>query len=138
MNIGEASRATGISSKMIRHYESIGLTQPSARAESGYRTYSEADVHVLRFIKSARSLGFSLDQIKLLLSLWLDKQRASSEVKTLALQHIEALSKKITELTAMRSMLQSLADNCQGNERPDCPIIDGLSRAPGADEQAPP
>lgn len=127
MNIGRAASASGMSSKMIRHYESIGLIEPSQRTDAGYRTYSETDLHTLRFIKSARSLGFSLDQIKQLLSLWLNKDRASAEVKALALEHINALTAKIGELTAMRDLLQNLAEHCHGDERPDCPIIVGLS-----------
>lgn len=127
MNIGEAANSSGISSKMIRHYESIGLIQPSARTASGYRTYSEQDLHTLRFIKSARSMGFSLDQVQQLLSLWQDKNRSSAIVKTLVLQHIETLNQKIAEMSAMRDTLENLARHCHGNHRPDCPIIAQLS-----------
>lgn len=129
MNIGQAAKATGVSNKMIRHYESIGLIRQSLRTDTGYRTYTDADLHVLRFIKTARTLGFSLDSIKQLLSLWQDKSRASADVKNLALNHIAVLTEKIDELKSMRQLLQGLADNCLGNERPDCPIIAGLARA---------
>ncbi|GGY79369.1 Cu(I)-responsive transcriptional regulator [Cellvibrio zantedeschiae] len=127
MNIGEAAKASGVTAKMIRHYESIDLIGHSLRTESGYRTYTEKDVHVLRFIKSARSLGFSLEQIKVLLSLWQDRSRASSDVKALATEHINELNAKITELTAMRNLLETLTVSCPGDERADCPILVGLS-----------
>lgn len=127
MNIGQAARATGVSSKMIRHYETIGLIPQSQRSDAGYRLYTQTDLHVLRFIKSARSLGFSLDKIKHLLSLWQDKDRASADVKALALEHIDTLTAKIAELTTMRDLLKDLADHCNGDDRPDCPIIVGLS-----------
>ena len=127
MNIGQAAAASGISAKMIRHYESIALIRQSARSESGYRTYTENDLHTLRFIKRARSLGFSLDQIRDLLSLWNDAHRASADVKTIALQHVAELEKRITELTEMRNTLAHLADCCHGDDRPDCPILQGLA-----------
>ena len=127
MNIGEAAKASGVTAKMIRHYEAIDLIGHSLRTESGYRTYTEKDVHILRFIKSARSLGFSLEQIKLLLSLWQDRSRASSDVKALATQHINALNAKIIELTRMRNLLETLTISCPGDERADCPILVGLS-----------
>lgn len=127
MNIGEAAKASGVTAKMIRHYESIDLIGHSLRTESGYRTYTEKDVHILRFIKSARSLGFSLEQIKLLLSLWQDRSRASSDVKALATEHINELNAKINELTAMRNLLQTLTVACPGDARADCPILVGLS-----------
>lgn len=128
MNIGQIAKASGVSSKMIRHYEAIGLIEESRRTESNYRTYSAQDLHILRFIKSARSLGFSLDDIGRLLSLWKDKTRASADVKALALSHIDALNAKIGEITAMRDTLQTLADTCHGNARPECPIIQGLAK----------
>lgn len=127
MNIGEAARISGISSKMIRHYESIGLIAPSLRTEAGYRIYDDNDVHILLFIKRARSLGFALDQIKHLLSLWQDKARTSAAVKALTLEHITTLTAKIEELTGMRDALQNLVDHCQGDGRPQCPIISDLS-----------
>lgn len=128
MNIGEAAKASGVTTKMIRHYESIKLIGRSLRTEAGYRTYNEQDVSILRFIKSARSLGFSLEQIKLLLSLWQDHARASADVKALATEHIQALDAKIDELTAMRNLLHTLAASCQGDKRADCPILTGLSK----------
>lgn len=127
MNIGEAAKASGMTAKMIRHYESIDLIGHSLRTESGYRTYQEKDVHILRFIKSSRSLGFSLDQIKLLLSLWQDRSRASANVKALANEHINELNEKINALTAMRNLLQTLTVACPGDERADCPILVGLN-----------
>jgi MerR family transcriptional regulator, copper efflux regulator len=126
MNIGQAATASGVSSKMIRHYESIGLLPSPPRTASGYRTYSQSSVHVLRFVKRARSLGFSLDRIKVLLSLWQDKSRASSDVKRIATAHVEEMSDKIAALSAMRDTLQELVDHCHGNDRPDCPIITGM------------
>lgn len=126
MNIGQAAKASGVTAKMIRHYETIGLIAQSHRNEAGYRQYTPTDLHNLRFIKSARSLGFSLDDIKHLLSLWQDKQRASADVKALAQHHLDALNSKILELTQMRDSIQELVTHCQGNQRPDCPIINGL------------
>lgn len=126
MNIGEAGRLSGVSAKMIRHYEEIGLIVPTARTEAGYRTYREKDVHELRFIKRARSLGFSLNQIRVLLSLWQDRSRASADVKQIAKAHVDELNVRILELTEMRDTLMNLADACRGDERPDCPIIKGL------------
>lgn len=126
MNIGQAAAASGVTSKMIRHYESIGLLQPSPRTAAGYRTYGQASVHVLRFIKRARSLGFSLERIRVLLSLWQDKSRASSDVKRIASEHIAEMNVKIAELSAMRASLQTLVEHCRGNDRPDCPIIKGI------------
>ena len=126
MNIGEAAKTSGVTAKMIRHYESIGLIDPSSRTESGYRTYTDKDVHVLRFIKSGRSLGFSLEQIKLLLSLWQDRSRASADVKALATEHIHELDAKINELVAMRNLLETLTRSCPGDDRADCPILAGL------------
>lgn len=128
MNIGQIASATGVSTKMIRHYESIGLIAPSLRTESNYRVYSPQDLHILRFIKSARSLGFSLEDIGRLLSLWQDKSRASADVKALAQSHIDALNAKLHEITAMRDTLQTLADHCHGNDRPECPILKGLAQ----------
>jgi Cu(I)-responsive transcriptional regulator len=127
MNIGEAARASGVSSKMIRHYESIGLLPPSSRSDSGYRIYSNNDLHTLRFIGTARSLGFSLEEIRQLLSLWQDKNRSSADVKTLVTNHIAELDRKIAEMSAMRDTLSNLAKTCSGNTRPDCPILNGIS-----------
>jgi MerR family copper efflux transcriptional regulator len=127
MNIGEAANATGVTAKMIRYYESINLIKQSRRTDSGYRTYSENDLHTLRFIKRARNLGFSLEQIKDLLSLWQDSGRASADVKAMALAHVADLQKRIVELTEMRDTLSHLAHACNGDHRPDCPILEGLA-----------
>jgi len=127
MNIGEASGASGVSAKMIRYYESIGLIRPPLRTDSNYRVYSPEDVHVLRFVKRARTLGFSVDETATLLGLWQDKSRASAEVKQIATGHIEALQSKIVELQSMVKTLSHLAHCCGGDERPDCPILDDLA-----------
>ena len=127
MNIGKASKATGVSAKMIRHYESMGLLRKTTRTDSGYRINSTQDLNILRFIKRARSLGFSLEHIRQLLALWQDTHRASSEVKALALGHAEELDMKILELTEMRDLLRNLAATCHGDDKPDCPILDSLS-----------
>jgi Cu(I)-responsive transcriptional regulator len=130
MNIGEAARASGVSAKMVRYYESIGLIRPVTRTESGYRVYGDDDIHTLRFIRRARNLGFSVDETARLLALWQDKSRASADVKEFALKHVADLERKIAELQAMSRTLQHLAGHCHGNDRPDCPILDDL-----ADEQ---
>lgn len=127
MNIGDASKASGVSTKMIRYYEEVELVPKAARRESGYRDYSEADVHRLRFIRRARDLGFTVEQISDLLSLWSDRSRASASVKALALGHVEALRQKMTEIEGMIGTLEGLARSCHGDHRPDCPIIEGLS-----------
>jgi Cu(I)-responsive transcriptional regulator len=132
MNIGQAASASGVSSKMIRHYESIGLIGAALRTDAGYRVYSERDVQVLQFIHRGRALGFSLDQIRTLLALWQDKQRASKDVRAMARQHIEELDRKIADMQAMRRTLETLATRCHGDDRPDCPILDNLAeRAAG-------
>jgi MerR family transcriptional regulator, copper efflux regulator len=131
MNIGEASKASGVTAKMIRYYESIGLIKASRRTDAGYRTYGESDVHTLRFIKRARTLGFSLDQIADLLSLWQDPVRASADVKAIAQAHVAQLQQRIQELTEMRDTLAHLAQACSGDERPDCPILHGLASDEG-------
>jgi MerR family copper efflux transcriptional regulator len=127
MNIGQAASASGVSAKMIRYYESIALIPPGRRSESGYRIYGENDLHALRFVKRARTLGFSLDQIRDLLSLWQNKERASADVKRIALGHVAELNQRIDELTEMRDTLQTLARCCKGNDRPDCPILQSLA-----------
>lgn len=127
MNIGEASRASGVSSKMIRYYEQTGLIPRAARRDSGYRDYDDADVHRLRFIRSARDLGFTVEQIGELLALWSDRGRASADVKALALDHVAALKQKQAEIAAMILTLENLAKRCHGDDRPDCPIIEGLA-----------
>ena len=127
MNIGAASKATGVSQRMIRHYEQIGLIPAAARRDSGYRDYSDADVARLSFIANARDLGFSIDEIGTLLSLWSDKSRASSEVKSLALARADELHRKAMALEVMRKSLLHLAKRCHGDDRPDCPIIEDLA-----------
>lgn len=132
MNIGAASRASGVSARMIRHYETIALIPPPPRRESGYRDYSEPDVHRLRFIANARDLGFPIEEIGELLGLWSDARRASGEVKHLALARAEALRRKAGALEAMRATLLDLAEHCHGDARPDCPIIDRLAGGSGS------
>ena len=132
MNIGQASKASGISAKMIRYYESIDLVPKAGRTEGGYRDYSPGDVHRLRFIRRARDLGFSFEQVRELLKLWSDKRRSSGNVKKVALEHIEELEVRATQLEDMIRTLKHLADACEGDERPDCPIIDELEAGTSA------
>jgi len=127
MNIGQAAKASGVNAKLIRHYESIGVIPKASRSESGYRSYTEQDVHILIFVRRARDLGFSMKEIKKLVGLWRNKSRASAEVKTLALHHIKTLDQKILQLEAMSKSLKQLARACHGDHRPDCPIIEELS-----------
>ncbi len=127
MNIGQAADAAGVNAKMIRYYESIGLILEANRTDSGYRQYTEKDIQTLRFIKRSRDLGFSIERIKTLLSLWGDRGRKSGDVKKLARQYIEELDQDIQKLQSMRDQLQHLSDCCQGNNRPDCPIIEDLA-----------
>lgn len=129
MNIGEASAKTGISSKMIRHYESIGLLPKTKRTESGYRLYREDDLHNLIFIKKARTLGFSMVQIKKLMNLWLSKHRKSSEVKKITQDHINGLEKKLKEMQQMIMALKEISDCCHDDQRPECPILENLGKA---------
>jgi Cu(I)-responsive transcriptional regulator len=131
MNIGQAASASGVSSKMIRYYESIDLIQVAGRTGGGYRTYGTDDVHVLRFIHQARTLGFPIEQIRQLLTLWKDQHRASAEVKAIARQHIAELETRIAELVEMRDALAHLARHCAGDQRPSCPILEELSRDGG-------
>jgi Cu(I)-responsive transcriptional regulator len=127
INIGTASALSGVSAKMIRYYESAGLLKPTTRNVSGYRIFSESDLHALRFIRRARELGFSLKQIAELTALWRDDSRSSAEVKRLAVAHIAELEHKADMLTAMAKTLRNLADHCHGDDRPECPILEGLN-----------
>ena len=127
MNIGEAAKASGVSAKMIRHYESVGLFPEAHRTESGYRQYSDKEVATLRFIRQARDLGFSIEQIRELLGLWQNRRRPSRQVKALAQAHLEELDEKLQELQAMKATLEHLVHCCSGDDRPDCPIIDNLA-----------
>ena len=131
MNIGQAAKHTGLSAKMIRYYESIDLLAAARRTEAGYRFYTDEDVHVLRFIRRARDLGFALADIGELLALWRDQGRASADVKRIALEHVVALERKIAELQGMASTLRTLAAHCHGDTRPDCPIITDLDAGGG-------
>ena len=126
MNIGEAARASGMSAKTIRYYETAGLIATAERTGGGYRVYTQADVHVLRFIKRARDLGFSTGRICRLLDLWQDKSRASRDVKRLALDHIADIAAKIAGMSTVNDAVQELADKCEGNDRPECPILRDL------------
>ena len=129
MNIGQAARASGVTAKMIRHYEELGLLPAAQRTESGYRQYEQNDVHTLRFIRHARALGFSLTEIAELVGLWHNRRRPSRQVKALAEAHIKELELKATELLAMKSALEHLVHCCHGDDRPECPILDGLAGA---------
>jgi MerR family transcriptional regulator, copper efflux regulator len=128
MKIGEASKATGVSPRMIRHYESIGLVPRAARRTSGYRDYDERDVHTLRFIGRARDLGFPIEEIGKLLALWQNRDRASADVRALALARVFELKRKARQLDEMRRALEQLAASCHGDARPDCPILESLDR----------
>ncbi len=132
MKIGEASNASGVSQRMIRHYEKIGLIAAAPRRESGYRDYSSADLHRLRFIANARDIGFPIEDIRSLLDLWSDEARESVDVKRLALDRAAELHRKAVSLEAMRKALVDLANRCHGDDRPDCPIIEALQEADGS------
>jgi len=127
MNIGQAANSSGLSAKMIRYYESIGLLRAATRTDAGYRLYGKDDLHTLAFIKRSRDLGFSLEEVGKLLTLWQDRGRASADVKALARQHIDDLNRKIEELAGLRNTLQDLVEHCHGDERPDCPILQDLA-----------
>ncbi len=132
MNIGEAARVSGVTAKMIRYYESVGLLAAKARTAAGYRVYGPEEVHSLRFIRQARRLGFLVEDIRRLLALWHDRSRASADVKAIALEHVGELDRRIAELTQMRDTLAHLAAHCHGDARPDCPIIEQLADGGGA------
>jgi Cu(I)-responsive transcriptional regulator len=132
-SIGRAAELSGVTAKMIRHYESLGLIPRVARTLGDYRVYTESEIHMLRFIRRARGLGFSMGEIEMLLSLWRDQRRASREVKRLALRHLAELDSKIEELQSMRDALAGLATSCHGDARPECPILEDLSRRPAAE-----
>ena len=126
MNIGQAAKESGLTAKMLRYYERIGLLAPAGRTDSGYRQYGAEDLRVLAFVRRSRELGFSLEEIRQLLSLWQDRQRASADVKALAKRHIAELDLKIAELTRLRSTLGELVSCCHGDASPECPILDTL------------
>lgn len=136
MNIGEAARRSGVSAKMVRHYESLGLLPRVARTEAGYRQYGPEEVHTLRFIRRARELGFSMAEIADLLKLWQNRERASADVKRIAEAHMADLDRRIAEMSSMRRTLEQLVHCCHGDERPQCPILDELAEV-GQDAGSP-
>jgi MerR family gold-responsive transcriptional activator of gol and ges genes len=129
MNIGEAAKQSGVNAKLIRHYEAIGIVPKASRSAGGYRTYTDVEINTLSFVKKARNLGFSMKEIKKLVSLWRNRSRASREVKELAMNHVKGMEQKIEELQEMVKTLKFLAKNCHGDNRPDCPILDGLAQS---------
>ena len=131
IDIGAAARKSGVSAKMIRHYESIGLLPKAARTEANYRVYRPSDVHTLRFIKRARALGFSMEDIRQLLGLWQNRSRSSAAVKSISRKHVQELKQRIAQMQSMVDTLEHLARHCHGDQRPDCPILDDLG-APAA------
>jgi Cu(I)-responsive transcriptional regulator len=136
VTIGQAATLSGISAKMVRHYESLGLLPRVGRTDSGYRQYSEAEVHTLRFIKRARDLGFSMTEIAELVALWQNRRRASASVKRIAQQHVADLTQRIEAMQAMQRTLNQLLHHCHGDDRPDCPILDDLALQPGTAKRA--
>ena len=127
MNIGEVAKATGIPAKTIRYYESVGLVGRPARTAGNYRVYGEREIRTLRFVQRARHLGFSIKEIANLLALWHDRERASAEVRALAVAHLEEIGRRLAELQSMQATLRHLVEECHGDARPDCPIIDELA-----------
>ena len=127
VSIGEAARRSGVSARMVRHYEGLGLLPAVARTESGYRQYDDADIHTLRFIKRSRDLGFSMEEIAELVGLWHNRRRASASVKRIAQKHLSELEQRITDMQAMRNTLAHLVHCCHGDARPECPILDDLA-----------
>jgi MerR family copper efflux transcriptional regulator len=134
MNIGEAAKASGVSAKMIRHYESVGLFPEAVRTDAGYRQYTDREVNTLRFVRQARDLGFSIEQIRELLGLWQNRRRPSRQVKALAQAHIQELEQKLEELQTMKATLEHLVHCCHGDDRPDCPILETLANGAANDE----
>lgn len=132
-NIGEAARHSGVSAKMIRYYESLGLLKAARRTAAGYRIYDDNDLHTLRFVRRARDLGFSIEEIEQLLGLWQNRRRSSADVRRVAQAHIADLNRKIDELQAMRRTLEQLVAHCHGDHRPECPILDDLAGASAAE-----
>jgi len=130
MNIGEAARLSGVSAKMVRHYEALGLLPSVPRTDSGYRQYGDGEIHTLRFIKRSRELGFSMDEIAQLVGLWRNRRRASAQVRRIAQKHADDLAQRIESMQAMQRTLSALIDGCHGDERPDCPILDDLGGLP--------
>lgn len=137
MNIGQAAQASGVSAKMIRYYEQVGLIPPAARTASGYRDYGPADVHMLKFIRRSRDLGFCITEISELLGLWVDQSRRSADVKTIALAHLADLRRKIADMEQMAATLEQLATCCSGDHRPECPILDDLEKAAEPETERP-
>ena len=135
--IGEAARLSGISARMLRHYEQLGLLGDVRRSDAGYRRYSLAEVHTLRFIKRARDLGFSMEQVAELVGLWRNRRRTSASVKRVAQAHLDELEQRIAEMQALQRTLAHLVHCCHGDQRPDCPILDDLSRLPAGSSAAP-
>ncbi|MGJ7492648.1 Cu(I)-responsive transcriptional regulator [Variovorax sp. ZT4R33] len=131
-NIGEAARRSGVSARMVRHYEGLGLLPDVARTESGYRQYAEADIHTLRFIKRSRDLGFSMEEIAELVGLWHNRRRTSASVKRIAQKHLGELEQRIADMQAMQRTLSHLVHCCHGDARPDCPILEDLAGSPSA------
>ena len=138
MNIGEAARRSGVSAKMVRHYEALGLLPRVLRTEAGYRQYGADEVHTLRFIRRARELGFSMAEIAELLRLWQNRERASADVKRIAQAHMADLDRRIAEMSGMRRTLEHLVHGCHGDQRPQCPILDELAEPAAAPPAAPP
>jgi Cu(I)-responsive transcriptional regulator len=135
-NIGEAAAASGVSAKMIRHYEALGLLKTAKRTQANYRIYDQADIHTLQFVRRARDLGFAIRQIERLLSLWQNRRRSSGDVRRIAQEHIAGLNRKIEELEAMRRTLEHLVHHCHGDHRPGCPILDDLAGTSSGSDQS--
>jgi Cu(I)-responsive transcriptional regulator len=131
VNISQAAETSGVSAKMIRYYESVGLIKAAARRANGYRDYAETDVAMLQFVRRTRDLGFSLDEVRALLALWCDRGRSSREVRRFAAKHLADLEARMAEMRAVSRTLRKLVETCRGDDRPDCPILDDLAGRPG-------